>query len=264
MNDVDSEHPSQEQLQAFGLGRLDEELGTRVFAHLEHCGDCRVLVELLPDDTLTTLVRSAATPQDGNQDADSASFLLTLPETDPLAGHARYRIRGLVGVGGMGVVYRAQHLVMDRVVAVKVIHRQLVEKPASAERFRREVKAAAGLAHPNIVTAFDADQAGDRHFLVMEYVPGITLARLMSEEGSLPPARACDYIRQAALGLQHAHERGLVHRDIKPHNLMLTPEGQIKILDFGLARLGQEPADALDPIRGSHGQRRFLGARAGR
>jgi hypothetical protein len=106
------------------------------------------------------------------------------------------------------------------------------------------VRAAALLAHPNIVTTYDAEDAGETHFLVMEYVEGIDLGRLVQERGPLPADRACDYIRQAALGLQHAFEQGMVHRDLKPHNLMLTPDGRVKILDFGLARLASEAADA--------------------
>jgi hypothetical protein len=108
------------------------------------------------------------------------------------------------------------------------------------ERFRREVKAAARLTHPNIVRAFDAEQAGDTHFLVMEFVAGTNLGSLIVERGALPIAEACDYVRQAALGLQYAHEHGLIHRDIKPHNLMRTPDGRVKILDFGLARFVRE------------------------
>jgi uncharacterized protein (TIGR03067 family) len=136
---------------------------------------------------------------------------------------------------------------MERRVALKVINRNLIDQPAAVERFRREVKTAAKLAHPNIVTAFDAEQAGDTHFLVMEYVEGTSLARVVAEEGRLPVARACDYVRQAALGLQHAYEQGMVHRDIKPHNLMLTPAGQVKVLDFGLARFAQESQPAAAP-----------------
>src|SRR5207302_988399 len=102
------------------------------------------------------------------------------------------------------------------------------------------VKAASRLAHPNIVTAYDADQAGDAHFLVMELVEGMSLDRVVAAEAPLPVARACDYVRQAALGLQHAFEFGMIHRDIKPHNLMRTPQGQVKILDFGLALFAQE------------------------
>jgi hypothetical protein len=129
---------------------------------------------------------------------------------------------------------------MERVVALKVISRSLTDRPELAARFRQEVKAAARLSHPNIVTAHDAEQAGDLHFLVMEYVEGQGLDRLVEGQGPLPVAQACDYVRQASLGLQHAFERGMVHRDIKPHNLMLTPEGQVKVLDFGLARFASE------------------------
>src|SRR5262249_23670929 len=138
-------------------------------------------------------------------------------------------------------------------VALKVIRRRLLASPTAVERFRREVQAAGQLAHSNIVTAHDAEQAGDTHFLVMELVEGKSLATVVAERGPLPVAEACDYIRQAALGLQHAHERGLVHRDIKPQNLMLTPHGQVKILDFGLARLVLDPSSdaviALPPTK---------------
>ena len=150
----------------------------------------------------------------------------------------------LLGVGGMGAVYKAEHQLMERTVAVKVINANLVDSPAMVERFRREVKAAARLTHANIVTAYDADQAGSSHFLVMEYVEGTNLARLVAEKGPLPVSQACDYIRQAALGLQHAFDRGMVHRDIKPQNLMLARDGQVKVLDFGLARFALENAAA--------------------
>ena len=111
-------------------------------------------------------------------------------------------------------------------------------------RFQQEVKAAAKLDHPNIVTAFDADQAGELHFLVMEYVEGQNLADYLGESRPLPISQACEIIQQAAHGLQHAHERGMVHRDIKPHNLMLTPAGQVKVLDFGLVRFAREAGAA--------------------
>jgi formylglycine-generating enzyme required for sulfatase activity len=136
-------------------------------------------------------------------------------------------------------------------------------------RFQREARAAARASHPNVVTVFDIDQAGDKHFLAMEYVEGVTLAQLVKESGPLPVAQACDYVRQAALGLQHAHERGLVHRDIKPANLLVaavarrrepavvgagTPEADapgapdvIKILDLGLARL-TDVSDSGDTV----------------
>jgi hypothetical protein len=129
---------------------------------------------------------------------------------------------------------------MDRQVVIKVISRSLLDNPDALERFLREVQAAAQLSHPNIVTAYDAEQAGELHMLVMEFVPGQSLAEILEKKGPLPVANACHYVRQAALGLQHAHERGMVHRDIKPGNLMLMTKGQVKILDFGLAKVVRE------------------------
>jgi hypothetical protein len=252
VDDVGLAHPSREELEAFGLGRLDPGPEAGVLRHLEGCAACRAVVESLPDDTLSALVRRAVTSAYG---VTNPTPPRPVPEPgDPLAGHPRYRVLGPVGAGGMGVVYRAEHLLMGRVVALKVLHRQLTEWPAVIERFRREVQAAAGLSHPNIVAALDADQAGDRHFLVMEYVEGTTLARLVNEHGPLPPESACEYARQAAMGLQHAHGQGLVHRDIKPANLMLTPDGWVKVLDFGLVRLGPDAdggVTAADTLLGS-------------
>jgi serine/threonine protein kinase/WD40 repeat protein len=159
-------------------------------------------------------------------------------------------VRTLLGAGGMGVVYKAEHRLMERAVALKVMTRALVGSAANVDRFRREVKAAARLSHANIVAAYDAEQAGDVHFLVMEYVEGTDLARWVAERGPLPVAEACDYARQCAAGLQHAHEHGMIHRDIKPHNLMRTPCGAIKILDFGLARLAAEAGAAASGVTG--------------
>ena len=157
-----------------------------------------------------------------------------------LVGHPRYEVLGVLGSGGMGAVYKARHRLMDRLVALKVIRPDLIGEPAMLTRFEREARAAARLSHPNIVTAYDADRAGNTHFLVMEYVAGADLDQVLAGRGRLALAEACEYARQAALGLQHAHEQGMAHRDIKPQNLMLTPQGRVKILDFGLARLASE------------------------
>jgi hypothetical protein len=140
----------------------------------------------------------------------------------------------------MGVVYLAEHRLMDRRVAVKVLDPGLFAQPEAVSRFHAEVKAAARLDHPNIVRAYDAEQAGRLHLLVMECVPGVSLAHLLGQQGPLPVRLACRLVSQAALGLQHAFERGMVHRDVKPANLMVTRKGQLKILDFGLARLVSE------------------------
>jgi serine/threonine protein kinase/putative intracellular protease/amidase len=149
-----------------------------------------------------------------------------------------------LGIGGMGAAYLAEHRRMQRPVVLKVVRRELLSNAAVAERFQIEVRAAARLSHPNIVQAHDADQAGDLHFLVMEYVEGRTLAQVVARHGPLSVVHACHYARQAAAGLQHAHEKGMVHRDVKPQNLMLTPAGQVKILDFGLAQFAREWNDA--------------------
>jgi serine/threonine protein kinase len=151
-----------------------------------------------------------------------------------------YRLLEPLGAGGMACVYLARHVPMDRRVALKILHPEAVANPRSVERFQREMRAAAQLSHPHIVTAYDAGKVGDVCFLAMEYIEGSDLARLVRDEGTLSVDRACEYIKQAALGLQYAHEQGLVHRDIKPSNLLLTKPDRrgrcsVKVLDFGLA-----------------------------
>ncbi|MBL8794249.1 MAG: tetratricopeptide repeat protein [Planctomycetia bacterium] len=157
-----------------------------------------------------------------------------------------YTLLEVLGEGGMGAVYKARHRRLDRTDAVKVIRKEFLANPNAVQRFQREAKAAARLSHPNVITVYDAGEAGDVHFLAMEFVPGTDLSRLVKQQGPLPAAVACEYIRQAALGLAHVHARGLIHRDIKPSNLLLTADGAtIKLLDLGLARsmgLGAEEA----------------------
>lgn len=148
-----------------------------------------------------------------------------------------------LGGGGMGEVYKARHRSMNREVAVKVIRPERLQKKLALQRFQREIKIASLLNHPNIVRAFDALEDNGRMLLVLEYIEGTNLARLVREHGPLPVAQAVDYVRQAALGLQHAHEQGLVHRDIKPSNLLLDKTGTVKILDLGLARSTEESDD---------------------
>ena len=134
-----------------------------------------------------------------------------------------YEILEVIGRGGMGVVYRARHLRLRRLVALKVILRDRLSPSSDAiQRFQREALASAQLFHPNVVVVFDADQVGETYFIAMEYVDGVDLHHLVKEQGPLPIDRACDFVRQTALGLQHAHECGLVHRDIKPSNLLVT------------------------------------------
>jgi WD40 repeat protein/serine/threonine protein kinase len=183
-----------------------------------------------------------------------------------LAGNNRFSLGKYVllerlGAGGMGTVFKAREQKgLGRVVALKVMSDALLGDEQAVARFHREIRSAAALVHPNIVATFDADSVGGKHFLVMEYVDGENLQALAKRRGKLPMAEACEYVRQAALGLAHAHEQGMIHRDIKPANLLvacpqaskgglegvelLTPESLtapvVKILDFGLARLANE------------------------
>jgi serine/threonine protein kinase/formylglycine-generating enzyme required for sulfatase activity/tetratricopeptide (TPR) repeat protein len=154
-----------------------------------------------------------------------------------------YRILDKLGEGGMGMVFKAEHQVMERIVAIKVLSPAVTKSPEALARFQREVKAAAKLDHPNIVTAHDADEAGGTHFLVMQYVEGSDFSALVRQKGPLSVEHAVSCILQAARGLEYAHARGVVHRDIKPANLLLDSGGTVKILDMGLARLDSEAAD---------------------
>ena len=150
-----------------------------------------------------------------------------------------YLLLELLGEGGMGRVFKARHTRLGRDVALKVIRKDKLSNPMAVSRFQQEIHAAAQLSHPNVVMAFDAETAGENVFLSMEYVEGTDLTKLVRQNGPMPIPHACEAIRQAALGLQHAHEQGLVHRDIKPSNLLYTPRGQVKLLDLGLAMLNQ-------------------------
>ena len=155
-----------------------------------------------------------------------------------------YTLLDKIGAGGMGQVYKARHRRMDRIVAVKMLPPAVVKDTSAQARFQREVFAAAKLSHVNIVAAFDADLAGDAPFLVMEYVDGTDLAALVRRGGPLPIAKAVGCIVQTARGLDYAHKQGIVHRDIKPGNLLVDKAGRIKILDMGLARM-QGPNQTL-------------------
>ena len=135
----------------------------------------------------------------------------------------QYRILEEVGRGGMGRVFKAEHATMRRVVALKVLAAHLTRTERARQLFRREVRAAARLVHPHIVTAFDAHEADDRCYLVLEFIDGPNLAALVRDLGPLSVGQACEFTRQAALGLEHARQLGIVHRDIKPSNLLLQP-----------------------------------------
>ena len=152
----------------------------------------------------------------------------------------QYRLITCLGRGGMGAVYSAQHVSLKKIVAIKILPFDRMHDPHSVLRFQREMEAVGKLNHPHLIQAFDAGEIDGRHFLVMEYLEGTDLGRLVVRFGPWPIAEACEAIRQAADGLGYVHGKGLVHRDLKPANLFLTSSGQIKILDMGLARLFDE------------------------
>jgi serine/threonine protein kinase len=163
-----------------------------------------------------------------------------------------YDLLDRLGGGGMGVVFRARHRVLKKEFALKILSPRLACDPEALQRFRRETEAAGRLEHANLVRASDAGVEGSIPFLVMELLDGCDLSRLVQRRGPLPVAEACEAVRHAALGLQHAHECGLVHRDVKPSNLQWTEAGVVKVLDLGLARLCA--AGDADPLTGTgHG-----------
>jgi Tfp pilus assembly protein PilF len=250
-------HPALERLCAFGHGRLAADDMAAIEAHVADCEACCQQLEDLDDDGLIVLVQEshAMAPEEPNEAlASTAGFpqsdaATTEPGLPPeLVEHPRYRIIRWIGTGGMGTVYEAEHRLMKNKVAVKVIKRDLLHRSELVERFNQEMESFGKLGtHPNIVVGHNAEQAGSCHFLVLEFVEGESLLDHVKARGPLPVPRACEYTRQAALGLQHAWDRRMVHRDIKPANLMVTPDGRIKILDFGLARFAREAASDAAP-----------------
>jgi len=157
------------------------------------------------------------------------------PDTDVLLGQ-RYLLSARIAGGGMGEVWQATDEVLGRSVAVKILRREYVDDPTFLERFRAEARHAAGLSHAGIAAIYDYGEDDGSPFIVMELVPGDALSEVIARDGALAPERTLDIIGQAALALQAAHDGGVIHRDVKPGNLMLTPEGTVKVTDFGIAR----------------------------
>jgi TPR repeat protein len=246
-------HPSPQQLADYGLGQLPPGDLAAIHTHLVNCPECRDRVEqpgastpvskTVPARGGTLLPTAAPAAATTSRPAPAPVAAATAGAIPPeLAGSGKYEVLGKLGHGGMGSVYKARHVLLGELVAIKVLNTDVVENAEARSRFLGEMRAVARLNHPNIVRALDAEQIGERLVLVMEYVPGITLDRLVTQKGALPVTFACRCIMQAALGLQHAHEKGLIHRDIKPANLMVTSrEKEVKLLDFGLARGPREP-----------------------
>ena len=268
--------PTRDQLDSFQAGDLDEAALTAVASHVEGCPGCQRSLETLIGDSADTVLaallqesqRSPFTAEPAcriaiervaalaggatsvMEEAAPTIALTLLPgsaddDALPLETIREYKLLAKLGEGGMGAVYKALHTRLDKVVALKVLPEGRMRDVGSVARFQREMKAVGRLDHPNIVRAMDAGDEDGTHFLVMEYVDGIDLSQLAKNVGPLPVADACELVHQAAIGLQEAHEHGMVHRDIKPSNLILAKSPckksppTLKILDLGLALLSE-------------------------
>jgi hypothetical protein len=244
MNASESRHPTDHTLHAHALGVLDVAAAESVSNHLEACSDCRRRATELASDRLGPMMSSTAGPSVSAMGDTSAPVPLPMGALPPgFANHPDYEITRELGRGGMGVVYLAQNRLLGRSEVLKVVSSHLLNRSGVLDRFGIEIRNAARLHHPNIVTAYSAFRIGESLVLAMEYVEGRDLTQMVESRGPLPVAHSCNYAHQAALGLQHAHERGMVHRDIKPGNLMLARENDralIKVLDFGLAKVRSE------------------------
>ncbi len=250
--------PSRETLFGYLAGTIPEAAADKIAEHLNQCVQCEQLVQELETkgDTVMAALRQ---PVQRRAESEAASRLAvdrirgmkigggepagSTSEPTPTAPPRRvptlgdYELLKKLGQGGMGAVYKARHKKLKRIVALKVLPKNRLRNAEAVARFEREMEAVGRLDHPHIIRAMDAREVGGIHFLVMEYVEGLDLARIVHQCGALSIADACEVVRQAAMGLQCSHENGLVHRDIKPSNLMLTTAGDVKVLDLGLAQI---------------------------
>ena len=271
---VPSYCPPRRQFSDYLVGALPDRDAELLDAHLAKCENCRKIMQELDtvQDELVRTLRNLPGRDELEKEAGRFAALAALqvlesralqsaakaelpppPELDWPAGKElrEYLLHERIGGGAMGAVYRATHTKLRRPVAIKILTRNSRSDGPSPRRFLAEFEAAGRVEHPHVVRSTDAGEIDGIHFLVMELVDGVDLSHLSNLCGPLPWADACELIRQAALGLQCAHEQGLVHRDIKPSNLMLNSHGQVKVLDLGLARCVEgDSSKTCDTIHG--------------
>lgn len=244
-------HPPRADLAAFAVGQLDELRSSVVEKHLEQCEQCGVVVSEAPGDRFVHRLIEAERQYAGRPERSMAAHKsekendgLTLdPRRLPaeLRDHPRYEIHEILATGGMSTVYLGRHKVTKSLVAIKTIKQGSRAHAEPISRLLREARMAAQLRHENVARVLDAGKLGEHVFLAMEYIRGETLAEWVTTRGPLSVDQACRVTRQIAVGLQHACDHGIVHRDIKPQNVMITSEsGTARILDFGLGRLLDE------------------------
>ncbi len=235
-------HPSGAVLTAFAVGNLGEAQFALVERHVSGCDRCATIVADAPRDAFVDRLLAAEQSHWASRNGSGATAAGKLaPLANELRDHPRYEMLRLIAEGGMSWVYLARHRLTQSLVAIKSIKPECAVSGELTARFLREARLAARLSHENVVRVLDAEQCGDTAFIVMEHVPGRTLAELVAVNGPLPVADACRYVRQIALGLEHASELGVVHRDMKPQNVVVVPDTDTaRILDFGLGRLTDE------------------------
>ncbi|MDA0917755.1 MAG: protein kinase [Planctomycetota bacterium] len=270
-----TECPDAEKLHDLIASNLADDESRDVERHLESCHACQAILDkqcdfinAIPglrspiasaveaDDRLSgerirKLARAVRNHHSGEVQ-DSFMSDVETSQNDSLPAISGYHVQKELGRGGMGIVLKARHVRMQRDVAIKILSAASLQDEFAVDRFFREAQAAAALAHPNIVAAYDAGEESGMHYLVMEYVDGWNLDDVVKGNGPLDLLDAVECVVQVAMGLQSAHERGIIHRDIKPANLLLAREGVVKILDLGLASLNFSPAN--QPDRSAEGQ----------
>ncbi|HMP78848.1 MAG TPA: serine/threonine-protein kinase [Pirellulaceae bacterium] len=252
---------TRDELRDYLLGNVLDDLTEGIAAHLETCARCEETVVALDqvDDTLVAQLKSPALrgqmdsplPQSHDPTLEAAKQQLVKQIAEGLAMSdieavldrvspqriGDYELIEPMARGGMGDVYRARHLRLEKMVALKILPQHRMRHGDAISRFAREMKIIGQMNHPAIVAAFDAGEETGIHYLTMEYIDGMDVSKLVRTLGPLDAENACEIVRQAAVGIEYAHQLGVVHRDIKPSNLMLDRQGQIKILDLGLATL---------------------------
>lgn len=256
--------PSPEELQQLHAGTFPTTRIDAVIAHLDDCPDCQKFLATCGSSWSPLANNTFQFDQEAEYQNLERSLLglSEEPSSDKVVALRDYQLLEKVGEGGMGVVYKARHTKMDRLVAIKLLSKKCFGDPQAIARFERETRTVGLLDHPHIVRAFDAGEISQRHFLVLEYLDGKNMSEIVAEHGPLRIADACEIIRQAALGLHYAHKKGLVHRDLKPSNLMLVcpnPDSDhsapmIKILDYGLSQLVVTPGDKINTALTDTGQ----------
>jgi serine/threonine protein kinase len=241
--------PAPEVWRDFALGNLPEADRETLATHLSGCTQCQLLLSGQPPSLQERTSRSPEIRAQSNWTeeavADTMDGRAELANHLPLPKHlGPYEILELVNSGGMGNIFRARHTRLNRIVALKTLQPHRFNDSLMQARFNREMQASGLVAdHPNLVRATDANEDAGIHFLVMDFIPGDNVYRLSQGAGPMRVADACEIVRQSAVGLAYMHSCGLVHRDFKPSNLMVTPQGVVKVLDLGLARLPDDQED---------------------